>query len=64
MNEDRQVYSDPDAVTHKLRMCGAIIEGMVITLRRDHVGIKMWGMVDYLCHHSGRAFRWVWGAQK
>jgi hypothetical protein len=52
--KERKVYSDPYQVAEKLRdHVGVSIVEKHITVTLPSLGIKAWGMVDFLCHYAG-----------
>lgn len=51
---ERKVYTDPYAVAEKLRTnSGVSITDKNITINVPSLGIRAWGMVDFLCNHCG-----------
>lgn len=52
--KERLVYSDPIQVAMHLRNApGVQITDKNITVVRNSIGIKAWGMCDFLCHFAG-----------
>jgi len=51
---ERKVYTDPYAVAEKLRTnSGVSITDKNITIAVPSLGIKAWGLVDFLVNYSG-----------
>lgn len=51
---EKKVYDDKESVIKSLNRNGIIVVDKFIQIRRGlSVGIKLWGMIDYLCKYCG-----------
>lgn len=60
MEGKRNVYSNPEQVEAALQNWGIYVDRRVVTIPESEiVGLKLWGMIDYLIHHAKYADCWL-----
>lgn len=57
---EKAVYENPDDVERNLAGKKIYIDRRVVLLPESQpIGLKVWGMIDYMIHHAKMADNWL-----